>query len=86
MIVYPMIHNIETEYEQGVKPTHACETLFKRCLQECLRPYSEEINRQNGTVVMIFTKSGSSRFRLENMCELLKEKIASHFPELFRLD
>jgi hypothetical protein len=81
-----MIHIISSEYEPGATPTKECEALFKRCLQECLRPYSEEINQQNGTVVMIFAKDGSSRFRLENVDELLKEKIVRQFPELFPLD
>jgi hypothetical protein len=81
--VYPMIHNIVTEFEEGVKPTRECLALFHRCLQECLRPYSEKINQQNGTVVMIFAKNGSSRFRLENIEKPLKEQIAEQFPDLF---
>jgi hypothetical protein len=81
-----MIQNIDSEYEPGAAPTKECEAFFKRCLQACLRPYSEEINQQNGTVVMIFLKDGSSIFRMENIDEPLKEKIVSQFPDLFTLD
>jgi hypothetical protein len=81
-----MIHNIRSEYESGATPTKECEALFKRCLQACLRPYSEEINQQNGTVVMMFVKDGSSIFRLENVDESLRDKIINQFPELFLLD
>jgi hypothetical protein len=75
-----MIHNIASEYEPAAKPTKEYEALFTRSLQMWLRPFSEEINHQNGKLVMIFAKDGSSRFRLENVDELLKEKIASQFP------
>jgi hypothetical protein len=75
-----MIHNIASEYEPGAKPAKEHEALFTRSLQMWLRPFSEEINGQNGKLVLIFTKEGSSRFRLENVDELLKEKIASQFP------
>ena len=75
-----MIHTIASEYEPGAKPAKEYEALFTRSLQMWLRPFSEEINQQNGKLVMIFAKDGSSRFRLENVNELLKEKIASRFP------
>jgi hypothetical protein len=75
-----MIHTIASEYEPGAKPSREYEALFTRSLQMWLRPFSEEINQQDGKLVMIFARDGSSRFRLENVDELLKEKIASQFP------
>lgn len=76
-----MINDIASEYDEGAMPSKEQEALFARSLQMWLRPFSDDINRQDGKLVMIFAKDGSNRFRLENIDELLKEKIASQFPK-----
>lgn len=75
-----MIHNVHLEYE-GTAPAQEREHFFARSLQMWLRPFSEEINRQNGKLVLIFCKDGTNKFRLEEVEETLKQQIAEQFPK-----
>ncbi|NCI48265.1 hypothetical protein [Sediminibacterium soli] len=74
-----MIHNVHLEYE-GAAPARERELMFTRSLQMWLRPFSEEINRQQGKLVLIFCGDGSNKFRIEQVSEELKQKIAEQFP------
>ncbi len=76
-----MILNVASEYEEAVKPSREQETLFTKSLQMWLRPFSEDINQQNGKLVLLYAKDGTNRFRLENIDEALQEKIANRFPK-----
>jgi len=75
-----MIQNVEIAYEDTA-PAHERESLFAKSLQMWLRPFSEEINRQNGKLVLVFGKDGSNKFRLENVDEALRNRIAEQFPK-----
>ena len=76
-----MINNIALEYEDGEAPSKERETLFTKSLQMWLRPFSEEINRQNGKLVLIFARNGANSFRLEGVDDGLKERIVRQFPQ-----
>jgi hypothetical protein len=79
-----MINNITIEYQDGTVPEQERETLFRNSLQMWLRPFSEEINMQNGKLVLCFSTEGSNGFRLEGVTEDLQEKVASRFPTFVR--
>ena len=76
-----MINNIVFEYENETKPSGEREALFTKSLQMWLRPFSEEINRQDGKLVLFFSENGSNSFRLEGVEESLKTRIISQFPQ-----
>jgi hypothetical protein len=80
-----MINNIQIEYEDGEMPSKERETLFIKSLQMWLRPFSDEINNQNGTLVLIFSLDGANSFRLEGVEEELKDKIVRQFPQFIAL-
>jgi hypothetical protein len=75
-----MINQVETLYEQGVAANKERETLFTRSLQMWLRPLSDEVNLQNGKLVLIFNEDGSNQFRLEGVDDALQQKVAAQFP------
>jgi hypothetical protein len=76
-----MIEHIETVYEDSVPVSKEREQLFQRSLQMWLRPFSEEINKQHGRLVLIFCEDGSNRFRLEDVEASLIAKIEAQFPK-----
>jgi len=76
-----MISNIVFEYENNTKPSKEREILFTKSLQMWLRPFSEEINKQQGKLVLFFSENGSNSFRLEGVEEELKIKVISQFPQ-----
>jgi len=82
---YDMINNILIEYEDGEIPSKEREALFIKSLQMWLRPFSDEINKQNGTLVLIFSLDGANSFRLEGVEEELKDKIVRQFPQFIAL-
>lgn len=76
-----MINNIKLAYEDGEQPSKEREALFTKSLQMWLRPFSDEINKQNGQLVLIFSSDGANSFRLEGVDDALREKIVRQFPQ-----
>jgi hypothetical protein len=75
-----MINTVVYEYVDGVVPADAREELFTKSLQMWLRPFSEEINRQKGKLILYFSSDGSNGFRLEGVDNDLWDKITKQFP------
>jgi hypothetical protein len=75
-----MINTVVYEYVDGVVPVSEREELFTKSLQMWLRPFSEEINRQKGKLVVYFSADGSNGFRLEGVDNVLWDKIIKQFP------
>jgi hypothetical protein len=75
-----MINMVVYEYVDGMIPADEREELFTKSLQMWLRPYSDEINRQKGKLVLYFSADGSNGFRLEGVDKALWEEVVSHFP------
>jgi hypothetical protein len=75
-----MINTVVYEYVDGVVPQDEREKLFTKSLQMWLRPFSEEINRQKGKLVVYFSSDGSNGFRLEDVDNDLWERITRQFP------
>ena len=80
-----MINTVVYEYPDGVIPADEREELFTKSLQMWLRPYSEEINRQKGKLVLSFSGDGSNGFRLEGIADNLWEKVVKQFPTFVKL-
>jgi hypothetical protein len=76
-----MIQNVLFEYEDDEKPSKEREILFTKSLQMWLRPFGDEINKQNGTLVLIFSSDGANSFRLEGVEDALRESIVRQFPQ-----
>ncbi|MES2371554.1 MAG: hypothetical protein V4557_03175 [Bacteroidota bacterium] len=75
-----MINTVVYEYGDGVMPADEREKLFTKSLQMWLRPFSDEINRQKGKLVISFSSDGSNGFRLEGVENDLWESIIKQFP------
>jgi hypothetical protein len=75
-----MIYNVRCEHEDLSLISKEAEIHFVKSLQMWLRPFSEEINQQNGTLVAVFGMDGTNGFQLENISDDLQRKIAERFP------
>ncbi|MEO8172182.1 MAG: hypothetical protein ABI581_03830 [Sediminibacterium sp.] len=75
-----MINTVVYEYVDGVEPADEREKLFTKSLQMWLRPFSEEINRQKGKLILYFSADGSNGFRLEGVDKVLWDMITKQFP------
>jgi hypothetical protein len=75
-----MINSVVYEYADGEIPADEREELFTKSLQMWLRPFSDEINRQKGKLILYFSGDGSNGFRLEGVDSELWERITKQFP------
>ncbi|MES2329515.1 MAG: hypothetical protein V4539_07930 [Bacteroidota bacterium] len=75
-----MINIVVYEYPDGIIPADEREDMFAKSLQMWLRPFSEEINRQKGKLVLYFCGDGSNGFRLEGVDDGLWERVINRFP------